>query len=264
MVGTCTITLTVTDILNLANSGSVEITVTGDAKGVGSASVSVAFNGAPDISGITADPAQISDDGGTSGVVSVLATDPEDDPLVFSWTSPADPACTVEFASPDQATTSFTIGGTAAGATSCTFLVAVSDGVSPGTTFVKNVSTASLTLAIARPLVVRTPPVFGVAYQSAASVTSGDLVTFAAIAFDSAGGKLSFAWSASSGSAPEAADPVALGLDPAFNAGATWTVPDGGENAPGDLVVSVTATSSASSLQSSFSFSLAPAPANPP
>jgi hypothetical protein len=85
------------------------------------------------------------------------------------------------------------------------------------------------------------------------------VVALGAIASDPAGGKLSFAWSASFGSAPDAADPVSLGLDAAFNTGATWTVPDGAEDATSDLVVSVIATSSASNLQSSFNFSLAPA-----
>lgn len=85
------------------------------------------------------------------------------------------------------------------------------------------------------------------------------MVALGAIASDPAGGKLSFAWSASFGSAPDAADPVSLGLDAAFNTGATWTVPDGAEDATSDLVVSVIATSSASNLQSSFNFSLAPA-----
>jgi hypothetical protein len=84
-------------------------------------------------------------------------------------------------------------------------------------------------------------------------------VTFAAIASDPAGGNLTFSWSASSGAAPVAGDPVSLGLDPAFATAATWTVPDGEPDAGSDLVVSVTATSPVSNLQSSFNFSLAPA-----
>jgi hypothetical protein len=257
--GTCTITLTVRDILNLANSASFEVTVTSSDEGSGSASVSFAFNQAPSILGFTVDPAQISVDGETSGVVAVMATDPEDDLLSYAWSIPPDSPCAVEFASPDHASTTFTIHSTAVGAASCTFLVAVSDGVWPGTTFIRNVSTASLTLAITHPVVVRTPPVFGIAYQSAASASDGEVIALAVIASDPAGGELSFAWSASFGSAPDAADPVSLGLDAAFSSGATWTVPDGAEDATSDLVVSVIATSSASNLQSSFNFSLAPA-----
>ena len=257
--GTCTITLTVKDILNLANSASFDITVTSGEQGVGNASVSIAFNEPPSILGFTVDPAQISLDGETSGVVAVVATDPEDDLLSYAWSMPADSPCAVEFASPDQASTTFTIHGTAAGATSCTFVVAVSDGVWPGTTFVRNASTASLTLAITHPLVVQTPPVFGIAYQSTAGANGGEVVAFGAIASDPAGGQLNFAWFASSGTAPVSVAPASLGLDPVFNAGATWTVPDGAEDAKSDLVVSVTATSSVSNMQSSFNFSLAPA-----
>jgi hypothetical protein len=257
--GPCTITLTVEDILNLANSASFDVTVTSSERGVGSAGVSFAFNQAPSILGFTVDPAQVSIDGETSGVVAVVATDPESDLLSYAWSIPADSPCAVEFAFPDQSSTTFTIHSTAVGAASCTFLVAVSDGVWPGTTFIRNVSTASLTLAITHRVVVRTPPVFGIAYQSTTSASGGDVVALGAIASDPAGGKLSFAWSASFGSAPDAADPVSLGLDAAFNTGATWTVPDGAEDATSDLVVSVIATSSASNLQSSFNFSLAPA-----
>jgi len=51
--------------------------------------------------------------------------------------------------------------------------VAVSDGYWPGTSFVKNVSTASLTLAATHPVVAQTPPVFGIAYQSRDIATAG-------------------------------------------------------------------------------------------
>jgi len=255
--GSCSITLMVKDVLGLGNSATFVITVTSNANGVGSANVSAVFNGAPVISGVTAEPAQISADGPTSGVVAVFATDPEDDILSYSWTmTPASP-CKVDLATPTQASTTFTIAGTA-GATSCTFLVAVSDGYWPATNVVRNVSVASLILAVSHPVVAQTPPMFGIAYQSTASATDGSDVTFAAIASDPAGGQLSFGWSASSGSAPVAADPVSLGLDLTFSTAASWTTPAGAENAGGDLKVTVTATSSASSLQSSFSFSLAP------
>jgi hypothetical protein len=257
--GKCSITLVVKDALSLANTASFVVTVTSNPNGIGSAQVSAVFNDPPIISGITADPAQISTDGPTSGVMAVLATDPENDTMSYAWTIPPASPCTVQFASPAEASTSFTISSMAAGATSCTFLVAVSDGYWPGTNSVRNVSTASLILAIRHPVVVQRPPMFGIAYQSTASATGGSDVTFAAIASDPAGGTLSFTWSASEGSAPVAADPVSLGLDPAFSAAATWTVPDGAENAANNLVVTVSATSAASNLQSSFNFSLTPA-----
>jgi hypothetical protein len=82
---------------------------------------------------------------------------------------------------------------------------------------------------------------------------------FGAIVSDPAGGTLSYDWSASSGSPPQATSPTLLGLDPAFTSAATWTVPDGAENMTSDLQVSVTATSSASNLQSTKTFTLKPA-----
>jgi hypothetical protein len=252
--GPCQITLTVKDVLGLADSASFVVTVTSNENGSGSANVLAVFNSPPVISGLTADPAQISTQGPTSGVVAVLATDPDNDTLSYSWTVPPASPCAVELASPAEASTNFTISGTAAGATACTFLVAVSDGFWPGTDFVRNVSTASLTLAVTSPLVLQLAPVFGIAYQSEGGADSGSLLTFAAIASDPAGGQLSFDWSASSGSAPVAADPVSLGLDPAFSTAATWAVPDGAQDAGSDLVVTVTATSSVSNLPSSFSF----------
>ncbi|MGB8295907.1 MAG: hypothetical protein WCG85_10810 [Polyangia bacterium] len=255
----CSITLVVKDSFGLANSAIFVVSVTSNPGGVGSARVSAVFNGAPIISVLTADPAEISMDGPTSGAMAAMATDPENDPLIYSWTVPSDSSCTIQFATPTEASTLFTVSSTAAGTTSCTFLVAVSDGYWPGTSFVRNVSTASLTLAVTPPVVVRTPPIFGIAYQSSDIATAGSLVTFAAIASDPAGGNLTFSWSASSGAAPVAGDPVPLGLDPAFATAATWTVPDGEPDAGSDLVVSVTATSPVSNLQSSFNFSLAPA-----
>ena len=254
----CSITLVVKDIFGLANSAVFVVSVT-TVDGVGGARVSAVFNAPPIISVLTADPAQISLDGPTSGVMAVLATDPENDPLSYSWTIPSASSCTVQFATPTEASTLFTVSGTAAGTTSCTFLVAVSDGYWPGTSFVRNVSNASLTLAVMPPLVVQTPPVFGIAYQSRDVATGGSLVTFAAMASDPAGGQLNFVWSASSGSTPVASDPVSLGLDPAFATAATWTAPDGAENAASNLVVTVSATSVVSNLQSSFNFSLTPA-----
>jgi hypothetical protein len=259
----CSITLVVKDSFGLANSAVFAISVTSSPGGVGSARVSAVFNGAPIISVLTADPAQISLDGPTSGVMAALATDPEDDTLSYSWTVPSDSFCTVQFATPTEASTLFTVSGTAAGTTSCTFLVAVSDGYWPGTSFVRNVSTASLTLAVTPPVVVQVPPIFGIAYQSRDIATSGSLVTFAAIASDPAGGNLTFAWSASPGAAPVAGDPVSLGLDPAFATAATWTVPDGEPDAGSDLVVSVTATSPVSNLQSSYNFCLGAACGRP-
>ena len=256
-LGDCKISLAVKDVLGLSNSATFAITVA--SLDTGGTTVVAVFNGAPTIVGLTADPAQISADGATSGVLAVQAVDPEDDPLSYAWSSPAGSPCTVDFGTPGGASTPFTITATSSDATSCTFLVAVNDGFWPDTPFPRNTSTASLTLAITHALVVSLPPVFGVAYQSESTATGESLVTFAAAATDPAAGALTFDWSTSMGSPPNAADPKALNLDPAFVTASTWTVPAGAENATSALVVSVTATSSTTGLQSSFSYSLVPA-----
>jgi hypothetical protein len=254
-LGDCKITIGVTDIMHLSNSASFTITVAN--LDTTSATVVAVFNEAPSILGITVEPAQISASGPTRGVLEVLATDPEDDALTYAWTVPGDSPCTVDFASPDHASTPFTISATTADAASCTFLVAVSDGAWPDSPFPRNKSTASLTLAITQALVVNLPPVFGVGYQSESSFASGTVVTFGAIATDPAGGILTFVWSSSLGEPPAATDPQSVNLDPAFTTASTWTVPPDAENSKGDVVVSVTAISSKTALQSSFSFVLA-------
>ena len=258
--GGCPITLTVTDALGLADSVSFTITVVdGKNTGPGNAGVVTVFDGAPAILGLTATPGQIFTVGDNSGVVNVQASDPEGDALTYAWSTPSDAACTFAFGSPDEASTSFAITGRIASAQSCTFLVTISDGVLPGTILPKNSSTGSLTLTVTEPVVVQTPPEFSVVFQSDNFVSGGTIVKFAAVADDPVGGPLTFAWSASAGSSPVAADPGSLGLDPAFSAAATWTAPDGVENGADILTVTATATSSASNLQASWTYWLIPA-----
>jgi hypothetical protein len=257
VLGDCQITVTVTDILHLSNSASFTIAVS--SLDTSSATVVAVFNGAPEIAGLTADPAQIYSDGPTGGLLAVLATGPDSVPLTYAWTTPAGSPCTVDFGTPAEASTTFTISTTAAEATSCTFLVAVSAGPWPDNSFARNTSTASVTLALTSALVVRLPPIFGLAYQSENSATGGTVVVFGAIAADPTAGTLTFDWSASAGDAPMAADPASLNLDPAFVTASTWTVPPGAETATDNLTVSVTATSSTTGLQSSFTFALVPA-----
>jgi hypothetical protein len=258
--GTCPITLTVTDTLGLADSVSFAITVVnGKDTGPGNSGVSTVLDSAPAILALTASPGQLFTRGDNSGVLNVQASDPDGDTLTYAWSTPADSACTFAFDTPAGASTGFAITGRTASAQSCTFLVTISDGILPGTLLPKNASTASLTLAITDPVAVQTPPEFSVVFQSDNFVSGGNAVKFAAVADDPAGGPMTFAWSASTGSSPVAAAPESLGLDPTFSAAATWTAPDGVENGADILTVTVVATSMTSQLASSWSFWLVPA-----
>jgi hypothetical protein len=256
--GKCEVTVTVKDIIGLANAVSVPIWVGIEATQTSTATVTISFNSAPIISGFTADPSQISATGETIGVVSVVANDPDSDALTYAWTLPTDSPCTVAFASPDQPVTGFDITGMAADATSCTFLVAVGDGTWPGTAIPRNAATAGLTLAVPAPVVVQSPPVFGIAYQSDDIVASGSVINLAAFVSDPSGGALNFSWASSLAPDPVVATPDSLGLDPAFSTVATWTAPDGTENSASAIIITLTAASSVSGFTTSYGFTLVP------
>ena len=253
----CEITLTARDVMGLA--ATVTTIVSAGGGETGAADVTLLVDSGPVISVVTSAPAQLSSLGPTSGVLEVIATDPEGDNLTYAWSTDPQSPCRVDFASPNAAATAFTATPTRADATSCTFIVAVMGGQLPDGGAQKNPSIAGLTLAMTPPVVVEAPPVFGVAYQSYDSAQGGQPVFFGAIAFDPEGGSLGYAWSASPGSTPAATVPTSLGLDPAFTTASTWTVPDGAEALTEPLKVMVTATSSTTGLQSTMTFSLAPA-----
>lgn len=257
--GNCQITFTAKDVLGLSTSATFVVRVGAGADGTGASNVALVFNDAPVIEAITSAPAQLSSAGPTSGVIEVLATDPENDNLSYAWSTEPNSPCAVDFASPDGAASAFTATATQADATFCTFVVSVSDGTWPDGGVKKNTSLATLTLAMTAPVVALVPPTFGVAYQSYDTATDGVLVMFGAIAFDPEGGTLTYDWSASQGSTPNATDPPLLRLDPAFSAAATWIPPVGSQAMTSDLQVSVTATSSITNLQSTLTFSLKPA-----
>ena len=254
--GICSITLTVQDILGLVTSTSFIVRV---GVAAGTATISTAFNNAPEILAITSTPPQLSPAGPTDGFIEVIATDSNGDNLGFSWNSDPNAPCMVEFKSPSEKSSEFTATPTRADATYCTFLVTVNDGVWSDTGLKKSAVSVGFDLAIAPPLVAQYAPGFGIAYQSHDTAQGGTVVWFGAIAYDPEEGVLSYEWSASSGSPPEPTIPTLLGLSPSFTTAATWTVPDGAEDLSSDLVVTVTATSSVSNLQSARTFTLKPA-----
>jgi hypothetical protein len=252
----CQVNLTVTDTLGQPNKAAFSVRVGLGSSGSGNANIAAIVNGAPVIASLTANPSQITV-GPAGGSLTVVATDPENDPLNYQWSSTTT-GCTVVLGTPSAPSTSFVV--TAVSAPFCTFTVAVNDGTWLGTTIVKNTVVSSLTLPVASP-VVASPPLFGLAYQSNDTISGGDLIALAVVAGDPAGGTLTYNWSVKSGSTGSVvvSTPSALGLDPIFTTAGTWTAPANAENGVVAVVISVTATSSKSGFTAEFDFTLIPA-----
>lgn len=252
----CQVNLTVTDTLGQPNKAAFSVRVGLGSSGSGNANIAAIVNGAPVIASLTANPSQITV-GPAGGSLTVVATDPENDPLNYQWSSMTT-GCTVVLGTPTAPSTSFVV--TAVSAPFCTFTVAVNDGTWLGTTIVKNTVVSSVTLPVASP-VVASPPLFGLAYQSNDTISGGDLIALAVVAGDPAGGTLTYNWSVKSGSTGSVvvSTPSALGLDPIFTTAGTWTAPANAENGVVAVVISVTATSSKSGFTAEFDFILIPA-----
>lgn len=252
----CQVNLTVTDAPGQPNKAAFSIRVGLGSTGDGSAKVSAIVDGAPVIASLTANPAQIAV-GPVGGTLTVVATDPEGDPLNYQWSSTT-AGCTAFLGTPTAPSTSYVVS--AVSVPFCTFTITVNDGTWPGTTIVKNTVVSSLTLPVGSPAVA-SPPLFGLAYQSDDTVTGGESIALAVVAGDPAGGTLTYNWSVKSGSTGSVAisTPVTHGLDPVFTAVGTWTAPAGAENGLAAVVISVTATSSKSGFTAEFDFTLIPA-----
>jgi hypothetical protein len=243
----CSVTLAVADPRGLTASIALNVAVR---VGRGGSDVVLVFDSAPIMLGLFAIPGQLTEGGATA--LTVVASDPDGDPLNYAWTS----ACPGTFTPPDAESTTFELEPSPA-ASSCTFSALVSDGSFPNGQ-AKNRVANQLTVAVAN-TVITGPPEFGIAYQSEDVVSDGDVVELAVFVSDPAKGEISLSWTASADPAPVTFDPAAIGLDAStFTTAATWTAPSGA--ATGDLViVTVTATSSVSSFSSSYTFLLTPA-----
>ena len=195
-------------------------------------------------------------------VLTVVATDPESDPISYMWNS-VTPGCTVQFGSPAmQASAAHLRGYRRHRRHDLLRLHRYGAGyVGPVATPQHNTVVSSLTLPVVSATVLQ-PPVFGLAYQSDSTVTGGEQEVLAAVATDPTGGTLtySFSWAVdtTTGTSFATATPASLSLDPVFTTAGTWTAPANAQNAS-SATFTVTATSSVSHLSASYVFIFAPA-----
>lgn len=200
--GPCTVSIKVSDQLGAAVSLSASIAVD-STNGKGQAAVTVSLNTWPVISGLTAAPNGWLDS--TPLTLAVTASDADNDPLGYAWTS----TCAGSFSAGATASPTFTLTPGQSGA--CTLNVAVSDGRGGSTT-------GELTLPIGQPVVNQAPVIVDFV-QSAVSATSGQTVNLLVDATDPQGTTLTFQWSTNGGT-------LSGQQSTATSSSVVWTAPD--------------------------------------
>jgi hypothetical protein len=200
--GDVTLTIAVQDTHGATTSASVVVHVS-NTNGKGQAAVTVSLNTWPVISGLTSAPKGWLD--GTPLTLAVAASDADNDPLSYVWTS----SCVGSFSAGTVVSPTFTLAAGQSGA--CTLSVVVSDGRG-GTT------TGALTLPIGQPAVLA-PPVIVDFVQSTGSAFSGQTVNLLVDATDPQGSVLSFQWSATGGT-------LSGQQEAATSSNVVWTAPD--------------------------------------
>jgi len=200
--GDVTLTIGVKDTHGATTSASVVVHVS-NTNSKGQAAVTVSLNTWPVISGITAAPNGWLD--GTPVTLVVAASDADNDPLSYAWTS----TCVGSFTADNTASPTFALAAGQSGA--CTLSVVVSDDRGGSTT-------GALTLSIGQPAVLA-PPVIVDFVQSSTSAFSGQTVNLQVKATDPQISALTFQWSANGGILSGQEDTATL-------SSVVWTAPD--------------------------------------
>lgn len=218
--GAVTLTCTVSDNHGASVSISLAIDVRAQ-HGTGEAEVIATLNTWPVASGVTAAPAQIAP--GETVALDLSATDADGDSLSYSWTDGGGD-CAGSFSADDAEDPSWTAPASAPAAGTCTLAVTISDGRGGQTTASVLVHVGDLPSSNIAPRITGT-------FQSALTVSAGDVVTFRISAEDPEGAPLSFAWTTTSGTL---GTPTTSG----GNSEVSWTAPNAGTSS--EIHVSIT------------------------
>ncbi|MFL5353134.1 kelch repeat-containing protein, partial [Archangium sp.] len=206
--GIYTLTFTVTDSQGAAASISLAVNVISSATS-GSANLTISFNLYPVVTKVTASRTRL--DVGQSVNVTATALDADGDPLTYQWTAPS--SCPGTWTNSTSSTATFVPSAIPSGACgNCLLTVTVQDGRT-GT------NKGTINLCVAAATTERFPAQFTNYYQSAATTSPGQTVTFDVTAMDPQSSTMTFSWVANMGGS------LAGAQNTATTSHVVWTAP---------------------------------------
>lgn len=169
----------------------------------GNATVVMVVNAPPQVDAMVSSAGHVASNSPVT--LQATASDPDQDPLSFAWTS----TCPGAFDRADRDQVTFITGTLATGA-DCAFQVSVSDGRGGN-------ATGTLVLSSAVP-VINVVPAMGIVYQSTDAADVAEVVLLHASASDPEGQPLTWTWKASDGALSDQEDQ-------AGSSDVRWTAP---------------------------------------
>jgi hypothetical protein len=215
-----TIMVTVSDNKGGSRTASLVINVNNANTG-GSIDIIIDLNTAPVVNGLTAIPGRLNVNETTQ--LNLTATDPDGDPLSYSWVDTGG-ACAGVFNSNAIHNPTWTAPASLPGAGQCVLTCTITDGQGGS-------NTAAITIYVAVPDPFNLAPYLTSSYQQKTTVARNGTVKFSVNAKDPENQTMTFGWSATVG---VVGTPVTHAKDSAM----TWTAP----NVVGPAVITVTVT----------------------